>query len=66
MSITDDEDVKLQEILQDCNDNFEKLNGWEQGFISDNQQRYEEYGAGIRLSAKQWKILYACQEKAVN
>lgn len=34
-----------------------KLNGWEQGFINDILERFNDYGEMTILSENQWRII---------
>lgn len=57
MSLTEDEDEKLQHMLGLLEENIKLLSEWEQGFIRDQIKRYEEYRANIRVSPKQWAVI---------
>jgi hypothetical protein len=50
------------EFLQTLLDTIEeegkhRLNGWEDGFISDQFKRFEQYGDDTRMSPKQWAVI---------
>ncbi len=55
--LTEDQISWLQSFFSLCDTNNTKLNQWEQNFVRDQKTRYEEHGATIMLSPKQWNIL---------
>lgn len=63
MSLTNDEVAKLEFILQASDDIRRDLSNWERTFLDDQQKRYDEHGANIRLSEKQWAALDRIAEK---
>ena len=62
MSLTNDEVEELEQILARAGDGMDQLNDWERGFINDQQKRFDQYGADIRLSPKQWAALRKINE----
>lgn len=64
--LSDNEKQSLADIIERCHEQWEELNGWEQGFITDQEKRYEEYGAEIRLSPKQWEALHKIESILIN
>jgi hypothetical protein len=50
--LTQDEAKLLSAMFDEIND--DQLKGWDYSFIKDQRERYEEYGATLRLSPKQW------------
>lgn len=57
MSLTMDQEDRLQGLLNDINGYRSKLSGWDLTFFDDQLKRFEEHGATISLSPKQWAQL---------
>ncbi len=57
MTFEEKEMEYLQSIFDAYEANKGECNDWEQGFMNDNQRRFEEYGAEMHLSEKQWAII---------
>ncbi len=57
MSFEEKEMEYLQGIFDAYEANPNECNDWEKGFMSDNQRRFQEYGAEMHLSEKQWAII---------
>lgn len=61
MSLTASQNEELTEILQVLKQELGRTDSCIRGravdFVNDQLKRHEEYGAGIRLSEKQWKWL---------
>lgn len=66
MSLTEAENEKLSFWLDEIESGKAHLNGWELGFYEDQVKRFAEFGANIRLSAKQWNVIQRCYEKATG
>lgn len=64
MSITTDEDERLQLILETLKPIVHTLTGSSPQFVADQIKRYDQYGVDIRLSPKQWEWLENLFEKA--
>lgn len=63
MSLNVDEEERLTALLEELEGNRKFLSDWEQSFLTDQQKRYEQYGAKIFLSPKQSAVLIRMQEK---
>ena len=64
MTLTDDQNEELEEMLECINNNHEKLNQWEKDFADDNYKRWQKYGKETFLSMKQWEIIVKLYDKA--
>lgn len=60
MPLTEEQEERLGSIFEVLDG--AKLNDWERGFLKDQKERYDKYGAGLSLSPKQW----ACLDKMVE
>lgn len=60
MPLSADEVEWLQGLLDVTED--AGLVGFEETFMADQRKRFQEYGAEIRLSPKQWNICYGVAE----
>ena len=63
MALTDRETEFLERLLQECEENASRLSPWERGFMDDQRKRFEEHGAAMSLSPKQWNIIKRVTEK---
>lgn len=63
MGLNVDQESWLADLLVAANENMKALSEWEQGFIADQQKRYDEYAADIRLSPKQIAVLERIKNK---
>lgn len=63
MSLTDNEQEYLQLVLDAYQEDRKKCSEWERGFMDDQVKRWEEHGADIRMSPKQWQIIGRVAEK---
>lgn len=66
MSLTAEEHEKLADMLAAIEPEMKQLSDWEKGFIKDQLERHEKYGAGIRLSVKQWAAIRRVHEKVTG
>lgn len=57
MALTSAAERELRETLEVLLQNEGELKDHERNFVSDQQERYDKYGAGILLSVKQWDWL---------
>lgn len=57
MNLSLELDEKLSFMLSTIGEHRKDLSEWEQGFFDDQIRRYDEYGAKINLSPKQWAVL---------
>lgn len=57
MAISSEQLEWLADFLGRVEDS-DQLSEWEGNFVADQATRYKEYGADIRLSVKQWDILF--------
>lgn len=64
--ITDDHYKELDQLFKTCLDHDDALSVWEQAFISDFVDKFEEYGTDIRISDKQQAILDRIRDKLVK
>lgn len=61
MPLTTEQEDRLNAIFEALDG--AKLNDWERGFLKDQVDRYNKYGAGLSLSPKQWSCLDKMVEK---
>jgi hypothetical protein len=66
MSLSDEQETKLANILETCLEGRKQLNDWERGFLDDQAKRYDEYKSRMSLSPKQWAILDKMYEKVTD
>jgi hypothetical protein len=55
--MTNAECERLQEILDLLSENMPRLRDREKQFVDDQIKRYEEFGAEMRLTPRQWAWL---------
>ena len=55
MSLTNDEVARLEEIIGAVNP--DKLYGWDKRFFTDISEQYDEKGAELFLTPRQWENL---------
>lgn len=60
MALSDDEVQWLEGLLDLTED--AGLVGFEENFVADQRKRFKEYGAEMRLSPKQYNILFGIAE----
>lgn len=65
MSLSSSE-VKTLEAILDGLEAAGGLNGNSETFVKETRDRYTQWGAGIRLSVKQWDWLKSLYEKNVG
>lgn len=63
MSLSETQIDRLTEILEAAENASGRLTSWQNGFIDDMRTRYEEWGANLRVSPKQWDKLEEIFEK---
>lgn len=61
MSISTDEQQWLDDFIE--NISVKELTEWENNFFEDMMKRYKEYGTNMRLSPKQWQVLFKIAKK---
>jgi hypothetical protein len=61
--ITEEEQEKLEHIINHVSDYFNNISEWEQKFMTDIRNKYERYTLNLRLSPKQWAVLEKIDEK---
>lgn len=66
MSLSENEKTMLNDLIERCHAQWDTLNDWEKGFMTDQEKRYEEHGSEIRLSPKQWAMLSKIEDILVN
>ena len=66
MNLTLEQEEKLQFTLDTIAEHRAVLNDWERGFFDDQVKRFEEHGAKMFLSPKQWAVLNKMYEKATE
>ena len=59
MTLEDKEMDYLQSIFDAFEANPDECNIWESSFMRDNQKRFQDFGAELHLSEKQWAIIRA-------
>lgn len=64
MPLTQEQAILLQGMLDEINDDH--LKGWDRRFITDQRQRWEEHGASIGLSPKQWQQIRRIHQNATG
>lgn len=57
MNLTLEQDEKLGFMLSTIGESRKDLTEWEKKFFDDMVQRYDEYGAKVFCSSKQWAQL---------
>lgn len=60
-----DQQFKLELIINGAKDDMDKLTEWEQNFLISLEERYNEWGDRTRISDKQWVILDRIYDKVV-
>lgn len=66
MNLTLDQEEKLRFMIADISENLKELSNWERDFMNDQIKRYDEYGATMRLSPKQFAIIERIYEKITD
>lgn len=66
MNLSLELDEKLQFMLSEIGEQRKLLTEWEQGFFDDQVKRYDEHGARMYLSGKQWAVLERMYEKVAD
>ena len=64
MPLTDDEVAEVEEILASVSEIRNKLAPRAREFIDDQCQRYEEFGADMHLTPRQWQWMRDLREQA--
>lgn len=57
MALDETQINRLTQILEAAADSAARLSDWENNFIDDTRERYEEYGGNTKVSGKQWDVL---------
>lgn len=57
MALSEDQTKWLDDFFVLCDVGEDRLSQWERNFVRDQRERYEEHGAAISMSPKQWAIL---------
>lgn len=63
MALTEEESDYLQQLLDTIGASRARLSQSERGFFDDQVRRFDEYGANMRLTPKQWKWLEDIKDK---
>lgn len=66
MNLSLELDEKLAFTLATIGENRKMLTEWEQGFFDDQVKRYDEWGARINMSPKQWSVLNRMYDKVTG
>ena len=66
MNLTLDQEEKLRFMIADISDNMKELTPWEKNFMEDQIKRYDEHGAKMFLSSKQWAVIQRIYEKVTD
>lgn len=57
MALTTEGKDWLEHVVGTAQDNRKDLSDWENDFMADQANRFEEYGESVRFSVKQWAIV---------
>lgn len=60
--MTDEEFDELTDILLQAQDES-SLTPWEKNFIADMKAQADKWGTSVRVSKKQWDILFKIRDK---
>lgn len=63
MALNPDEAAWVEGLLEKYSEDNTKVSDWEMGFMKDQVERWEKYGAEMRISPKQWPIFDRVAEK---
>lgn len=66
MSLSVEAEEKLQFMLSSVSENVKVLSEWEKSFYDDMTKRYDEYGANVHLSEKQWGVIHRMYSKVTG
>lgn len=66
MTLTLEQEEKLNFIFEELEENRKRLSEWETGFLNDQIKRYEEHQAKMSLSPKQWTVLDRMYQKVTG
>lgn len=66
MSLTQEEEERLHNLLQTLEGCTKALSDWERNFLADQSNRYQQYGSKIFMSPKQWAVLQRMYEKVTE
>lgn len=66
MNLSLELDEKLAFMLSTISESRKTLTEWEQGFFDDQVKRYDEHGANIHLSPKQWAVINRMYDKVTD
>lgn len=63
MSLSEDEVERLASILSKLDECLVKMNPSSRSFVTSLKEKYEQYGAEVRVSPKQWKWLFDLEDR---
>jgi len=63
MALGEDQVNYLVKLFEACEAQHDKITKWETDFVDDQKERWEKYGADIRVSDKQWNVLNKIAKK---
>lgn len=66
MNLSLELEEKLRFTLDTLIEHRKDLSEWEQGFLDDQIKRFDEYGARINLSPKQWAVINRMYDKVTE
>ena len=66
MSLSEEQEQRLANILEACEDARHRLSDWEADFLDDQVNRYAQYKSQTSLSPKQWGVLERMMDKVTN
>lgn len=66
MTLTVDQEEKMQYQLSVVAEHRGSLNDWERNFFDDVTKRFEEWGSKMNFSGKQWSTLNNIYEKCTD
>lgn len=66
MALSERENDWVESLLQAVAADSGELSDWEKSFMGDQQSRYEQYGAEMFISPKQWGVLRRIANKVAH
>lgn len=66
MNLSLELEEKLKFTLDTIAEHRKDLSDWERGFFDDQVKRYDEFGARMYLSPKQWAVLNRMYDKVTE
>lgn len=66
MPLTEEQEERLSLLLSELEANRKSLSDWERGFLDDQSKRFDQYGAKVFMSPKQFAVLERMYEKVTD